>query len=370
VAFRRRKTWRRARRAGLVPDRPCPHFRRPEQAHLAVVFLEDSENQPIAAVGREPAIVLRESIVGGRGKLQIVPAAISLKCLLPLDWRTFPTDSPFKPTRRYDSPLKKWNVRMSELKVQNTPPQILEGPEYAWGKAYRLPPVGNMMGQDRQGFVRRGTALFQTIEKAIKDYKPDHSIEKMQILDFGCGVGRIAMPFFYKYKRPTRCVDVVLKYIRYLQETIPDANPRMGRRAPPLEFYSDNFFDVIYSISVFTHLEPAQGDLWLREIHRLLKPGGLALISTSSHSQLKKHHLSSTRSPLWADVTEESFEREGIVFRGTYNRGMRGIYGCTIHTPEWVRENWSKVFDYKESRIRVLGANQDLNIMVKRQEHE
>ncbi len=240
------------------------------------------------------------------------------------------------------------------------------GPEHAWGKHFKLPPRGNMMGQDPEKFVRNGTAIFREIESAIKLYAPDKPIENMNVLDFGCGVGRVAMPFFYKYKRPNHCVDVVPRWIKYLKETIPEAHPRRSKPEPPLEFYEDGFFDVIYSISVFTHLEPAKADLWLKEIHRLLAPGGLALISTSSHSQLELHHKDPERSVLWSDVTVEKFEQEGMIFRGTFHKIMKGVYGCTIHTPEWIAREWSKVFDLKESRVRVIGGHQDLNIMVKR----
>ena len=239
-----------------------------------------------------------------------------------------------------------------------------ENSAYAWGAHYKLPPHGNMMVYGDEDFVQRGTALFATIEAAIKEYRSDRPIEKMNILDFGCGVGRVALPFFYKYKRPNRCVDISLTAIRYLQEVIPEAKPRLSRKAPPLEFYADGFFDVIYSISVFTHLEPAKADLWLREIHRLLKPGGLALLSTSSHTQLEWHHKDPRRAELWKDVSVERFEREGIIFRGTYHKGMDAMYGCAIHMPWWIKQHWSALFDVKESQVRA--GLQDLNILIKR----
>jgi hypothetical protein len=45
---------------------------------------------------------------------------------------------------------------------------------------------------------------------------------------------------------------------------------------------------------------------------------------------------------------------------------MDGDCGCTIHTPEWIKENWSELFEVKESRVRAIGFDaQDLNILVK-----
>ncbi|HVZ53346.1 MAG TPA: class I SAM-dependent methyltransferase [Pseudolabrys sp.] len=233
--------------------------------------------------------------------------------------------------------------------------------ETAWADHYTLPPKGNMMITP-QAFIEGGTRIFATIERTIAEFLPGRRIEEMEILDFGCGVGRVALPFFYKYKRPTACVDLPKIYVDYLKGQIPGANPARSRNEPPLP-YPDESFDVVYSISVFTHLNPEMGAAWLKEMHRLLKPGGLALLSTSSHAQLAWHRIA--REELWEGVSDEIFEAEGIVFRGEFMKGMGGIYGCTVHTSEWVKANWSKVFTVKDTRVRAVGGTQDLNILMK-----
>ena len=187
----------------------------------------------------------------------------------------------------------------------------------------------------------------------------------MDILEFGCGVGRIALPFFHKYGRPSACVDVSQSSIDYLNSVIPGANPKISVFTPPLPF-PDASFDVIYSISVWTHLEPAKGDLWLADVARMLRPGGLALISTSSYGQLEKHRQHSIRGAEWADVSDDDLRREGRIFRDQNYAGMKGAYGCTVHDPDWIKKEWSGLFDVKDTLVRTVGGHQDLNILIKK----
>src|SRR3546814_10794163 len=48
--------------------------------------------------------------------------------------------------------------------------------------------------------------------------------------------------------------------------------------------YPSGMFDVIYSVSLFTHLDAPAQDEWLAEMARLLKPGGLLLATTHGRS--------------------------------------------------------------------------------------
>jgi ubiquinone/menaquinone biosynthesis C-methylase UbiE len=39
--------------------------------------------------------------------------------------------------------------------------------------------------------------------------------------------------------------------------------------------YSDNYFDIIYGISIFTHLSQQMHYDWYNELERILKPNGI-----------------------------------------------------------------------------------------------
>jgi SAM-dependent methyltransferase len=99
------------------------------------------------------------------------------------------------------------------------------------------------------------------------------------VLDFGCGCGRvmrrwagISGPSFYGS-------DYNPKFIEWCRENLPFAQFEVNGLAPPLPF-ADGQFDLVYALSVFTHLtEPLQHQ-WITELRRVIKPGGLILFST------------------------------------------------------------------------------------------
>jgi len=73
------------------------------------------------------------------------------------------------------------------------------------------------------------------------------------MLDFGCGSGRTLL-FWLKMPAPPELygVDIDGESIAWARDNVPAKVQQIGHK-PPLE-YPDNFFDAIYSISVFTHL--------------------------------------------------------------------------------------------------------------------
>ncbi|MBP9184516.1 MAG: class I SAM-dependent methyltransferase [Fuscovulum sp.] len=241
--------------------------------------------------------------------------------------------------------------------------------ELAWGDAFEMPPKVNMFrGGNKDTFVKNGTQIFKLLEGAIQKYKPGVDISKLDVLDFGCGVGRVAMPFFHKYGRPTAAVDIQRFAVDFLSKTLPKVDVRKGAIQPPMDF-PDGSFDVVYAISVWTHMNKGTGDMWLKEVARLLKPGGLALISTSSYYVLDLHRKHKVRAELWKDVSDAELKEKGFVFRSNDYAGIDEPYGEIVYDPEWLGKHWGSIIPHKEIRIRAVGGafggRQDLNIMQK-----
>jgi SAM-dependent methyltransferase len=100
------------------------------------------------------------------------------------------------------------------------------------------------------------------------------------ILDFGCGTGRILKSWYVDDpRRELSGVDYNHSLIEWNQQHFPDSiHFSINQLKPPLDFEDDQF-DLIYLVSVFTHLSFENQLAWLREFERILRPGASLVIT-------------------------------------------------------------------------------------------
>jgi len=100
-----------------------------------------------------------------------------------------------------------------------------------------------------------------------------------RILDFGCGCGRTARWLLREWGDAEFWgADVDHESIQWCVAHIEGGRFVTNEPIPPLPFSSD-YFDVIYCLSVFTHLDEDLQDRWLQEHHRILKVNGVLILS-------------------------------------------------------------------------------------------
>ena len=132
----------------------------------------------------------------------------------------------------------------------------------------------------------------------------------LKVLDFGCGAGRqlLHVTRHYAHWQMSAC-DVDFDVVKFIKGAYPQVDVYASSFDPPLK-YADGTFDMLYSVSIFSHLSSADRALWLAELNRVLKPGGLALLTFNGAHSLRVAHGRGLR----REFTEEQLKGQGFIF--------------------------------------------------------
>ncbi len=171
------------------------------------------------------------------------------------------------------------------------------------------------------------------------------------VLDFGCGPARV-LPHIASLSPTAACAgcDVDEASIAWARRRHPHIGWAVSNYAPPLP-WPDDHFALVYSVSVFSHLGEALQDRWLAEVQRVLRPGGVALLSTHGAHAFEQFRSGSvtTRWCPPAAFARAPLQPEEFVFvpyrRSIWNRtdlpGIGAEYGLTFHGDDYIRERWA-----------------------------
>ncbi len=145
-------------------------------------------------------------------------------------------------------------------------------------------------------------------------FKKHTSLNNKKVLDWGCGPGRIIrhLPNEFGNNCTFFGTDYNAKSIAWCKKNIPNVEFNLNTLEAKLP-YPDNFFDIIYGISIFTHLSEGLHHAWYNELYRVLNKNGILFVSTQGKnfkSKLSAHEL-------------EQFENQELVVRGKVKEGHR-----------------------------------------------
>jgi SAM-dependent methyltransferase len=135
---------------------------------------------------------------------------------------------------------------------------------------------------DAGSYLAVGGQMASSIRGAVA--AAGNPIEEMEaILDFGCGSGRVARYWAGLEGPRVHGTDYNPELVAWCEANLPFVEAGRNQLEPPAAYESESF-DLIYALSVLSHLgEPAQ-HAWVAEFHRLLRPGGLLIFSVLGHA--------------------------------------------------------------------------------------
>ena len=204
----------------------------------------------------------------------------------------------------------------------------------------------------RDLFLKVGKRSSEEIEASLEQAgRPLASFRS--ILDFGCGCGRTLTWLVERYPATAfHGTDVDGESIQWCQENLLLAGFKQNRPLPPLD-YSDEMFDLVYAMSVFTHLSEEFQLPWLGELRRILKPNGVLLATVYNNS-------------VWESLdktTVTEIKRKGILFQTSDK--LKGIcptwYQTAFETEQHVKAKFNSRFRVLKYLRRGMG---DLDVVV------
>jgi SAM-dependent methyltransferase len=190
-------------------------------------------------------------------------------------------------------------------------------------------------------------AILQGIGRRLSDFH--------RILDFGCGCGRTVRSFDQSIQQRLDGSDIDGEAIDWCSSHLRFAQFHRNDAMPPLRFENGRF-DLIYSISIFSHLRPDYEDAWLAELSRVLDPGGIAVLTTHG-----------TRAIEIAPPAVAAGVGAGGGFLFRPEPSWTGIfpewYGTSYHSEACARERFGRHFDVVGYSVAGMAGFQDAIIL-------
>lgn len=210
---------------------------------------------------------------------------------------------------------------------------------------------------DYKGYYSSGMRAAKEIYKILLSCLPCLSTS-LRILEWGCGPARIIRHLRHiddSRQLELYGTDYNGKAIRWCQQKIENVLFRFNSLAPPLPF-EDNFFDILYSISVYTHLSEKMHYPWLKENLRVVKPGGIIMMTLHGDNFADK-------------LLEEEkilYNSKKIVVRGKVKEGSR-LY-VAFHSPLFVKQHFfrgHKIVYHNPNPDPSISGGQDIWVISK-----
>jgi len=160
-------------------------------------------------------------------------------------------------------------------------------------------------------------------------------------LDFGCSSGRVVRVLQAAHPSAEwHGVDPNAGAIAWARVHLPGIEFRESAQDPPLD-YPDETFDLVVAISIWSHFGEAAAVRWLHEMRRIVRPGGLLILSTHGLQSVAYYAATGERSGLQLDQIRRELYRRGFWFAPEFGeQGDWGVkhpdWGTAFFTPEWL----------------------------------
>jgi len=211
-------------------------------------------------------------------------------------------------------------------------------------------------------FLERGRASYHDLARALAGV--GRSLDSFErILDWGCGCGRVTRWLREDLgDRELVGVDIDSLAIRWCAQYLPFGRFVTCEPRPPLDF-PDAHFDLVINHSVLSHLDRSMQDEWLAELHRIVRPGGLIVLSVQGDSAFAA--MSASWGSSRAAERRRVLETDGLLHITDDEAGspFPDFYRSTFHATWYVFAHWAQRFPIRAFYPRGALSFQDVVVL-------
>ncbi len=161
------------------------------------------------------------------------------------------------------------------------------------------------------------------------------------ILDWGCGAGRLTRYLIGETPCKVTGVDIDADNIAWCQQTYTGGEFHTVPLRPPTEL-APGKFDLVFGLSVLTHLQEQDQFLWLQELQRITRPGALLFLSIQgptqfAYNKFPPHLYRDLQTNGFIDLCRDA-ALDAVVTDKEY-------YRAAMHSRAYITQRWGEFFD-------------------------
>jgi SAM-dependent methyltransferase len=235
--------------------------------------------------------------------------------------------------------LIKYNNKKDNDAFKEKFPNIVLPPDYLMYESFKL---------DYASYFFGGKKTAEWVQNLTKEWLP---VGNWVVLDWGCGPGRV-IRHWPEHQFTCFGSDVNEKSLDWCKLNFPAIRFLNQQVLPPLDIAAQTF-DLIYGISILTHLSLSAHFLWIEELKRILKPGGLLVLTTQGNAFKDKLMKSEIK----------DFDDGHLIVRGSVKEGHRTF--SSFHPVPFMEKLFDSFVILKHISVENEGNVQDVWIVKK-----
>jgi ubiquinone/menaquinone biosynthesis C-methylase UbiE len=172
----------------------------------------------------------------------------------------------------------------------------------------------------------------------------------LRVCEWGCGPGRVIrhLERLLADRHPSIYgTDYNAETVEWCRTHFPGISFERNELSPPLAF-EDDYFDAVYALSVFTHLSRERHFEWIAELKRVLRPGGIVILTTHSDAATDRLLVSEL----------EQYNAGRLVVRGGVREGKK--WYLAYQPSEFVRNEFFAGWELVSRDERRMFGTQDV----------